>query len=454
MTPEELLSARKQALEIIDRLPQRRLVPDERILKWIDIMALREPDRLVWHAVRQGGFSGSEVGTLVTNRRGQRAHFSSARKLVMQKLFMMPPDQPNEHMRRGIETEDLHRIKFMKLWRATRDEQAYDALSNARGRYEFLRYSPDDVVRIERQRILVDYKSPNKVEEESEYNFDYQCQINLGADILQKIGLPCSHGLLSRLDWSAWECKGIWVDIDPALQDEIVEAAHFYWTQHLMRGEPPEFVATHKPADYPHAVREQIKFLSAKVVAIDEVANKLEKEREATMSAMKEVARSAAPAGKATIFSHDLTTVDTVNLDHLRDVLNSRGLDAQAEILALSDVTDYDSMKLLEFVGENPDVDLAQFAKKRVLNVERVLARMAQLGVEVDVVLQSEVDARKSRKKSLADVNAFKPQFTVLGDTVCRELLVAAAAQIGDTQVEEEVDVSTDEEIDVPLIGG
>lgn len=213
MTLEELEAAKKQSWDIINTLPQRALIPPERIAKWIDTMAMREPERLVWHATRQSGFSGSEVGTLVENIRGRRAHFGSARKLVMQKLFMMTPDMPNEHMMRGIEMEDMHRVKFMKLWNATRDVAAYDALSNARGRYPFLRYSPDDVVIIQGNRVLVDYKSPSNVADEEEYDFDYQCQINLGADIMNHIGMPPSHGLLSRLSWTEWRCVDVWVQI-------------------------------------------------------------------------------------------------------------------------------------------------------------------------------------------------------------------------------------------------
>lgn len=436
MTERDLQSAMMEARTIIDRLPQRELVPDERIEKWLSVMAARDPERIVWHALRQSGFSGSEVGTLVTNRRGHRAHFGSARKLVMQKLFMMTPDMPNEHMQRGLETEELHRQKFMQMWNAQRDERAFQALSEARGRYPFLRYSPDDVVTIDGRRVLTDYKAPSDVADEAAYDFEYQCQINLGADILSHIGMPADHGLLSRLSWKEWRCACVWVQIDLQLQEEIQDAAHHYWTEHVLRGEAPDYVATHKVPELSPGLKHQLRLLSARVVALDEVSNKLADEREAVCAAMKELTKKAAVRpGKVLAFCHDIKTTHIVNLDHFCDMVASINLDPEEEIRKVTGRIEYDEKRLLADIMSNSEIDKSPYFQRRVIDNEKAIERLKELGLDPDVAVDISVDIRKSTKKKLEDVNAFRPQFTRVGEELKSRVVMASLMAMGEAPV-------------------
>jgi hypothetical protein len=445
MSPDELERAKQQSWQIIDRLPQRAIVPAERIAKWIDAMAAREPERLVWHALRQSGFSGSEVGTLVENRRSRRAHFGSARKLVMQKLFMVTPDNPNEHMLRGIETEDMHRGKFLKLWNATRDTAAFDALSAARGRYPFLRYSPDDVVIIQGARVLVDYKSPGTVEDEEEYSFDYQCQINLGADILNIIGMPADHGMLSRLSWKDWRCVGTWVEIDPHLQQEIADCAHHYWSEHVLKADPPPFVTGEKLTELPEQVKHDLKLLSAQITAIDEVTAKLLGERELLNLAIKDVAKKSSVVGTTTVFAHNIKTVPEVDATMLSDALATFELNVEQEINALSVVTKFDNDQLVGHL-KTIDFDLGPFVVKKELAMDKVLARMDELGISPEHVLTYHYDVRKTTKKD-PEVIAFKPQFASEGEAVKSRVTSAALVGVGERKA-----IALDEDAEVLLV--
>lgn len=426
---------KRKARAIIEKLPQRSLIPNARIDKWLEAMARREPERLVWHALRQSGFSGSEVGTLVANRRGFRAHFGSARKLVMQKLFMMTPDFPNEHMERGIETEDLHRIKFMKLWNAERDLQAYDKLTHSRGRYDFLRYSPDDVVTIQGHRVLVDYKSPSDVSEETVYDFDYQCQINLGADIMSLNGVPATYGMLSRLCWKDWKCVGTWVEINPVLQEEIIDSAHHYWTRHVLAGEAPDFVQQHKPAEFGEEDMNAIRLLSAQVVALDEVKSRLEEERDRLNDGMRTIAKKSQATGKASVFSHNLKSYEEVNRVHFVDVIQTLGMDPDEEIQKVSVPAKYDEEKILAALTER-GIDLNPFVKLSILDIEKVKARLTELNVDVETVIDINYDIRKTNNKK-PEVMSFKPIFKAAAVEVQRHLTETALREMGVEQPEE-----------------
>jgi hypothetical protein len=60
LIPKKFTRHVSQVRKIIDALPQRNLMRDEDIEKWIEIKLAEDPDRIVWHARRLSGFGGSE----------------------------------------------------------------------------------------------------------------------------------------------------------------------------------------------------------------------------------------------------------------------------------------------------------------------------------------------------------------------------------------------------------
>jgi hypothetical protein len=423
-----------KARQIIDALPQRMHLSERNIEFFLAQMWAREPERLTWHALRLGGFGGSEYGTIVSNYRGKSATFGSARKLVMQKLLMILPDAPKPPMIRGIQTEDMHREMFLKHWEAERDLEAITALTAATGRYAFIRYSPDDVVQLvdratnARHRILVDYKSPTKIEDENEIHFDYECQINGGASILEKLNLPVSYGLLSRLDWQNWACTTNWVEIRPELQEEIVDACHHYWTQYLLKGEPPPLVNQGTgPIELLSDEQARIKYLSATIVGLDEASELLREQREQAVADLKRLDRKFdMPGMKSIVFGHTITVGEVLNEERLEAALQSANVklddvrhdlavnieyDLDAMVVRLHDLPSVDRPIVDDLEGpvtystakvlaafEDQGLSPAEFMISGRLDPVAVKARLGELGVPASEAFDYPFNAKKRVK--------------------------------------------------------
>ncbi len=250
---------------IVNSLPQRDLIASADAKMWIAEVVAAHGEMAVWHAIRLGGFGGSEIGVLVRNKMGVRAdHQVSAHDIVEGKLMRRAPLESSAHMTRGHENEDFHARRFWKKYDAVRDQVAFDRLKNASGLRPWMRYSPDDVVCMPRMlavddagalsvletpgqmhRWLVDYKAPSVVETGDEISFQYACQLTQGAMLAQHADLELNGMMLSQFDWANWALKDDVVLWDDAIAQAVLDAGDYYWDM-LMRGVVPAYVR--KPA--------------------------------------------------------------------------------------------------------------------------------------------------------------------------------------------------------------
>lgn len=429
MTTLELIV---KARQVIERLPQRQHIRLENIERWLSVMSEREPERLLWHATRLSGIGGSEIGKLVANRRNLVSNFGSARRLVMEKLLIVLPDAPNAYMARGIETEDMHRVKFLVDWNARQDTEAITVLSNARGPLPYMRYSPDDAVRLpDNSRVLVDYKSPSKADDPDQFDFNYNCQINMGDVIAKQVGLHFDRGLLSRLNWAEWVCTCNWVELDPVLQEEITDTAHFYWTQCVLKGDLPPLPSP--PEAKFETAAEVIRHLhttSAQIVAIDETMRALKARGDVLKAEFAVVAATGDPGAKATIYAHDFTVGEQLVEDRLRDVLITKGLDVDVEMAALMEPVAYDVPAILSALQAGGG-ETDGFVTSRKINIEAVRLRIAELEVAPNLVFDYPVGVKKkgSLKKHPAPL-ALQQQYVAHGNKVCAEVCAAVTEAV------------------------
>jgi len=199
----------RRVWDIVDRLPQREAIRTADATAWVDDVVAKHGEAALWHATRLGGFGGSEIGVLIRNRHGERAdHGASAHDIVEAKLMRRAPLEETSHLRRGHENEDLHAQRFWAKWGAVRDVAAYEALKNAKGSHPWMRYSPDDVVRMP-LRVdvgddgrpvfvrtkqasllwLIDYKAPSQVDASARIAMQYAAQLHQGQSCAQNTAM-------------------------------------------------------------------------------------------------------------------------------------------------------------------------------------------------------------------------------------------------------------------------
>lgn len=247
--------------ELVDALPHRDVIADADARGWIEEVVNAHGEAAIWHAIRLNGFGGSEIGVLVRNFGGERAdHQASAHNIVESKLMRRAPLESTCHLRRGHENEDSHAQRFWAKYSAVRDQKAYDALKEAKGRKPWMRYSPDDMVLMpmrtalnddgqlivvptpgEAHRWLIDYKAPSAVEENAEIAFQYACQLTQGAILCAENSVPIVGMMLSQFDWANWALKDDVLNWDEDVGRAVMQAGSFYW-DYVTRGEVPPYI--------------------------------------------------------------------------------------------------------------------------------------------------------------------------------------------------------------------
>lgn len=317
---------------VIDRFGHRDALREDDIREWLNHVVHAHGEQAVWHATRAGGFGGSDIGVLVRNFQGFRAdHQASAHDIVAGKLLRAVPSEETGDLRRGHENEPRHALDYYAKYGAVRDQAAYDGLSKATGLRPWMRYSPDDVVlfpvsrpnaKLEGRlflRLLLDYKAPRSVEEDSSIAFQYSCQLHQGAMICAANDIHLDGLQLSQFDWAQWALKDDFVDYDPDLAKLILVAGdHFYGS--VLRGEVPAYLVTPK---FEHQDEFAKRFgAKAQVLAqVSAVAKAMEDEKDFLAAELKaELAAANGEAGSriagTKLKMGDLTVTCVVLVDH------------------------------------------------------------------------------------------------------------------------------------------
>lgn len=250
--------------QVVNRLPHRSAIVEADARNWVDAVVGLHGEQAIWHAIRLNGFGGSEIGVLVRNLAGERAdHQASAHDIVAGKLMRKAPTETSSHMTRGHENEEPHARRFYAKYGASRDIAAYEALKNVKGKFPWMRYSPDDIVNMpvtmlrlahepegpvyasmregKLNRWLIDYKSPSKVEASDAIAFQYVCQLAQGAILCHETGIELHGMMLSQFDWANWSLKDDVIEWSQPVGRAVLEAGSHYW-DYVLRGEVPSYI--------------------------------------------------------------------------------------------------------------------------------------------------------------------------------------------------------------------
>lgn len=374
---------------LLAALPQFPHV-ERRIDEWIDAVMRIDPDRAEFHAIRLGGFGGSEIGALAANADDVRDDFSSARDIVRSKLLLAHPEPSVGHLERGNDLEPITKAKFHRKFRhlnCRTDSAAMVALSKAVGRRGWERYSPDDIVLLDvngrTRRILTDYKAPveDAAGEDAVVKARYAGQLHLGRHLCEQTGIKIDGMVLAPMSYSLWDTVDFAVAYDPEMEARILEAGDYYWNSFVLKGELPPCIArprfTIESEDrLAEAMRLATDMTGYKLIA-DAAVERLKEAQERLKSMLAEfqIGRASLTLGLLAVGSAPkfdaLGAVDTLG-EAARDAIILGGHDVEALVARLRElgvdpdepafrsIAGYDEAKLRELLAAR-DIDAATF---------------------------------------------------------------------------------------------
>lgn len=393
---------------IVNALPQREAIRESDAAAWVDAVVAKYHEEAIWHATRLGGFGGSEIGVLVRNYQGQRADFGlSAREIVEIKLMRRLPDDDSSHLRRGRENERFHAQKFYEKWTAQRDEHAYNVLKNAKGRRPWMRYSPDDVVRMPFRLVesggqiqlvrssenglwLIDYKAPSVVEPTNKVLFQYAAQLHQGAILCAEQGIELEGMLLSQFDWANWSLKDDVVVWDPDLGKLLLEAGDHYWG-FVERGELPPYVVRQAWEPDPSYV-EQMRDAARRYAALAALAAAAE---ERAVSIRQQILQplSGFRLGNARLEFKDVdgSRLLTISVNRIVDKEQVSRLFTPEQQAACekAGTSEYDVDAMVSFLKDQ-GVDVERF-KRRKFDADKVVDMALKLGLDPDNLMKEQM---------------------------------------------------------------
>ena len=389
--------------EIVNALPQRAAIAESDARLWVEEVISAHGEAAIWHAIRLNGFGGSEIGVLARNHAGQRAdHQASAHDIVEGKLMRRAPLESTAHLRRGHENEEPHSLRFWAKYGAVRDQASFDALKNAQGQRQWMRYSPDDLVLMplmlvqdddgvftarmtpgQMHRWLIDYKAPSKVEEGDEIAFQYACQLSQGAILCAENGVDLDGMMLSQFDWANWALKDDVITWDENLGRMVIEAGDHYW-DYVLKGQVPGYIRKQEMPGTEEFAREHLTAaqMYASLAALASASDK----RASEIKSLLVEPISGKRMGDQKISFGVGRPVLTLAAKQMMDREAVKKAFTASDLLACSSKTAvYDADAMAAYLRAN-DVDLKQF-RKYDLDATKVYARAAEIGLDPDILV-------------------------------------------------------------------
>lgn len=377
LSADDIRAITAQCRAIIDKHRQRDLIREDDLNAWLGNVVPRMGQAAIWHAIRAGGFGGSEIGVLVKNHLGVRGdHGQSAHDIIEGKLLRRVPDEETAVLQRGHDNEPRHAEFFWKKYRCKRDQDAFKKLSEATGLRVWMRYSPDEVVLVpstepnpalgglRAERWLADYKAPSEVDESDKVSFQYVCQLHQGAMICAQHGIHLDNLVLSQFDWKGWGLKDDQIPYDPQLAQQILVAGDHYW-EHVMRADVPRYVTRARFADE-RDLQEKFGAMGQRLAQMLALQKTLEVETKAMADEIKESLADQRMAGtRLSLGDLKLSSSVTVDNDKVAELIPKEGFEDIYKRLrkkGASATYDADAMaaKLREL-----GVDIKPFAEKK-----------------------------------------------------------------------------------------
>lgn len=401
----------KRVWAVVDALPHREVIRTEDARIWIDQVVGQHGEAAMWHAIRLNGFGGSEIGVLVRNFHGERAdHNMSAHDIVAAKLMKRAPLEETSHLRRGHENEPLHAQRFWNKWGAVRDEQAFEMLSRSKGRHPWMRYSPDDLVRMPFKLVmkdgqvklarsskpllwLIDYKAPSQVDQEAKVAFQYAAQLHQGAILCTEAGMDLDGMMLSQFDWANWALKDDVVQWDPQMGQSLLEAGDHYW-EFVLRGELPRYIVTplwDQNPEYVESMRDHARLYAALASLSDAAKERADEVRKQLTQPIADV--RLGPAKIDFIDPDNGGKLLSISASKMLDKDLAQSLFSQEQLDSCEKGDKELDTKAMERYLQEQGVDTSQF-KKRKLDADKVFALAQQLGMDPQLLVKEQMTLR------------------------------------------------------------
>jgi len=217
-------------LDALMALPHSSHFKPENIQRFLD--ARRDDPRVMWHVKRLSGIGGSEIGVLVAAQRGVPDAFGNTPgDIIGEKLLAFEPKKTTIAMRKGIVAETCLRQFFLEDFKAERDMKSIDLLESdtVKTPFEWMRYSPDDIVMISGHRYLVDYKHPKEAKLHDDLHLRYICQLHQGQMILDYNGIKIDGMLLVQYPEQGDDLMVSEIPFDDSIVDDIIKSGQSAW---------------------------------------------------------------------------------------------------------------------------------------------------------------------------------------------------------------------------------
>ena len=205
---EHLFAYLGKGFELATQLRHAAVIQADRAAAWMVNVVLIDPARLHWHIRRLDGVAPSSAGAYVSEARGKRSVWTTARELDLTRLMMRLPSPPTWNTFRGTHLEDVNRALLYQLngKEFARDEDGLSAIRAIKGTRQFpwLIGNPDDLAirhrGQSRNRVLIDEKCPSEPKNPSApISLDYDVQLHLYALLAEVAQRPVTEIALSHL---------------------------------------------------------------------------------------------------------------------------------------------------------------------------------------------------------------------------------------------------------------
>jgi hypothetical protein len=384
--------------QIVDALPQRAAIVEGDARHWVAEVVGSYGDLAIWHAIRAGGFGGSQIGALVRNHAGQKAdHDQSAHDIVEGALLRRLPDEPSGPMRRGVAMEPQHRTWFYEKYAAKRDVQGFEVLSKNTGPRPWMRYSPDDLVYMPQAegpalRYLIDFKAPTGVDHGENIAFQYACQLHMGRLVCEHNGVSIDGLMLSQFDWGNWQLKDDEVGYLPQLDDLIVNAGDHYWS-YVLRGEVPPYVR--RPKLDADAFPEEVRDAALRLARLKALCSVIGKKVDVLEEQVKPILEKFQFGGSSLRLSGiTYTAVAKPDAEKIKQVVPAEILE---RVPLQAGKKRYDEKKMLDKLKELA-VDVAQFTQPNCMDNDALYAALCDSGFDADALMKEQLRGTIDKK--------------------------------------------------------
>lgn len=404
----------KALMERMKSIPQyaaiERLLAKADIQCWIEFAIKRENSmtRVEWLIDRLSGIGGSEIGVLVSEKRGEVDLFGDTSVDVVQdKLLMAKAMVDNGAMRFGREVEHVIRKMFQEDIeksgaKFTRRDDLIEKLSSVRhSKHPWMRYSPDDVFDINGKLFVADYKLPAIRYDHNDIPMRYLAQLHQGKILLEEeLGCKDVGILLIQCPLQDRTVHATNVTVDESIVADIKECGDRVWFENVLTGEVPTVVRA-EGGKLDDADVAEVERLLGEYATLSTIEKQAEKRKEIVKETVALIYRSANSVDAIKLPIASLTVKKKFDIEMAARHLSSN--DAINPALMINKI---DNKKMEELLAEK-GVPRDEYTKAELmLSEELILTELAKRGTPVSNFEYPSTSVRIGSEKNVVGLNA------------------------------------------------